>query len=469
MADYPSLDIKSPDVGATMGTIFGLQSKKLQLQQQAQDLQTGAYQQQSAQGAAQQAQQAMGERQLLQKTMATGVDDQGKSILNDQNEVDPAKMTAFATRALPLTGQQVVQNITKTMSDKTALASSVADLADKSRDETSGILRSFVNNPQAKAGDVKSALTDYAKQNPAASNAVLSAMPLIDKMDQAGSMKDKNAALIHLAQQFQPAATTAGQQAPTISTVQAPGPVSAVQPVQMNPNAPGGIGATGAPIKQGLAPTEQLPYRADAASTTARAAGTAGSDIDRANEVSAMQQQSAAAIPLTQRIDQLSSDIASGKVAKMVSETGNYFGLSSINEARSQLNKDLGQVKGLAIQRSGSDSRAATVLEGYPTDTTPENTTHAAMDYIRGTARQNLARGQLLSQYQQSDPQGLRGFQAADNILSRQTDPLMHEYQALKPEDQAGFYRRNFATPQQAQDFKNQVNALKKHTSVLGQ
>ena len=153
----------------------------------------------------------------------------------------------------------------------------------------------------------------------------------------------------------------------------------------------------------------------------------------------------------------------------MLSETGNYFGLSSINEARSQLNKDLGQVKGLAVSKAGSDQRAATILEGYPTDTTPENTIHAAMDYIRGTAKQNLARGQLLSQYQKEDPQGLRGFQAADNVLTGTTNPLMHEYLSLKPQDQAGFYRRNFSTPQQAQDFKNQVNALKKHTSVLGQ
>jgi len=210
------------------------------------------------------------------------------------------------------------------------------------------------------------------------------------------------------------------------------------------------------------------PSSPTVAGATTRTTGTASTDIDRAKQVSDLQQQSSAAIPLTERIDQLSHEINSGHLAKMISESGNYLGFSSINEARSQLNKDLGQVKGLAIQNVGSDSRAGTILEGYPTDTTPENTTHAAMDYIRGTARQNLARGKLLNQYQQS-PDGTKGFQAADTVLTGSTNPLMHEYLALKPADQAGFYRRNFSTPQQAQAFKDQVNAIKKHTSVLGQ
>lgn len=204
------------------------------------------------------------------------------------------------------------------------------------------------------------------------------------------------------------------------------------------------------------------------AGAQARATGTASSDIDRGNEVSAMQQPASAAIPLTKRIDELAHEINSGHLAKMISESGNYLGFSNMNEARSQLNKDLGMVKGVAIARSGSDSRANTVLEGYPTDTTPENTIHAAMDYIRGAARQNLARGELLTQYQTKDPKGLQGFQAADNVLTRNSDPLVHEFLSLKPADQAGFYRRNFSSPAEAQDFKNHVNAVKRHTRVIG-
>jgi hypothetical protein len=182
-----------------------------------------------------------------------------------------------------------------------------------------------------------------------------------------------------------------------------------------------------------------------------------------------MQQQSSAAVELTKQIDRLKDDIDNGTVAKKISEAGNYLGFSSVNQARSQLIKDLGQVKGLAVARAGSDSRAETILEGYPTDTTPANTLHAAMDYIRGTARQNLARGSLLSQYQKEDPQGLRGFQAADNIMTNQTDPLMHEFLALPANQRAGFYQRNFGNAQEAQEFKNRVTALQKHTSIFPQ
>src|SRR5208282_5486436 len=224
----------------------------------------------------------------------------------------------------------------------------------------------------------------------------------------------------------------------------------------------GGVNVLGGAGNLGANPTSTQVQGANV-----RATGVAGSDIDRANQVADLQQQSSAAIPLTERIDQLSRDINSGKVAKMISESGNYLGFSSINEARSQLNKDLGQVKGIAIQKSGSDSRAGTVLEGYPTDTTPENTIHAAMDYVRGAARQNLARGQLLSQYQKSDPQGLKGFQAADNVLTATTNPLTHEYLSLPKNQQLAFLKRNASTAEEAQAIRDQALAAQRHTSVL--
>jgi hypothetical protein len=113
-------------------------------------------------------------------------------------------------------------------------------------------------------------------------------------------------------------------------------------------------------------------------------------------------------------------------LAKKFSEAGGYLGMSSVNQARTELQKDLGLLRGPVAAAAGSDSRAATLLEGYPTDTTPSQTIHAAMDYIRGTARQTQARGQLLQRYQGAD--GPRGFAAADNILTNSTNPLMHEY-----------------------------------------
>lgn len=323
---------------------------------------------------------------------------------------------------------------------------------------------------------------DVQKDNAAGRQKVTNAFTQYGQMygPQAAQVADKFSPMVQHAPQgklsgaiqaLQLQAQSAAQQIATTSPQ--PTPVQGKEGlnfVNTNPNAPAPVGSPmGQTVtNQGLAPTEKPDYIAARTSAGARATGTAGSDIDRSNEIASLQQQSSAAIPLTRRIDELSHEIQSGNLAKKISETGNWLGFSSVNEARSQLLKDLGQVKGLATAKAGSDQRAATILEGYPTDTTPESTVHAAMDYIRGTARQNLARGKLLTQYQDED-KGLKGFQAADNILSGKTNPLMHEYLALKPEEQAGFYRRNFSTPQEAQAFKDEVNALKKHTHAFGQ
>jgi hypothetical protein len=210
------------------------------------------------------------------------------------------------------------------------------------------------------------------------------------------------------------------------------------------------------------------PSTPSVAGTTAYHTGTASADIDRANEVGGMAQSASATIALTQRVDQLAKEINSGHLAAMVAKGSNYLGFSSVAEARTELQKDLGQLRGAVAGRAGSDQRASEILEGYPTDTTPEHTIHAAMDYIRGSARQTIARNRLLAEYKRGDPENLRGFQAADNALVSSTDPLMHEFASLKPEERKEFYRRNFRTSQDAQAFKDRVTAAQRHTKLLG-
>ena len=204
---------------STLGNILGLKQKKLALQQQAQALQTGQYAQQSAQAGAQEAQQGMQERQKLQTAMKAGVDDQGKSLYNDQNEIDPDKVAAFATRALPMTGQAVVQNILKTKADKTALSGAVADLNGKYRGDVAGIVRQSFNNPKANSDQIMADLQDYAKQNPQAAAVVLAAQPLVKHIDTAQDMKSRNDMVQHLFQVLQPASKTAEETTPTTENV----------------------------------------------------------------------------------------------------------------------------------------------------------------------------------------------------------------------------------------------------------
>jgi hypothetical protein len=148
--------------------------------------------------------------------------------------------------------------------------------------------------------------------------------------------------------------------------------------------------------------------------------------------------------------------------AKKITEGLHALGFSDIAAARTELQKDLGLLKGPIAARAGSDSRAAELLEGYPTDTTPENTVHSAMDYIRGTLRQTISRGELLKKH------GVTGIAAADDELTRNTDPLMHEALSLKPGQSNGFWKRNFKSPEEAQAFKKRMEAVKKHTNYLG-
>jgi hypothetical protein len=45
--------------------------------------------------------------------------------------------------------------------------------------------------------------------------------------------------------------------------------------------------------------------------------------------------------------------------------------------------------------------------------------------------------------------------------LAGGTDPLMHEFKALKtPAERIEFYKRNFTDPTKAQDFRNKVAGM---------
>ncbi len=211
------------------------------------------------------------------------------------------------------------------------------------------------------------------------------------------------------------------------------------------------------------------PTTSEVAGRTARTTAVAGSDTDRANEISAKVQPSQAGIGITQRVDDLANQIKSGKFADwVVKKAAAAGGEDPAITARQLLEKDLGQVKASATAGAGTDQKMQTVLSGYPEATSATDTIHAAMDYIRGSFRQNLARGELLNNYRSKNPQ-LNGLQHADDVLTSHTDPLMHEFKALKtPGERIEFYKRNFHERGKAEDFKNRVTGMD-HLNVFGQ
>jgi|SRR5579859_856229 len=241
MADFGApvaAGIQAPDPNQGMQTLSNL----MKLQGQQQQLQVGA-------GLAQQAQQQMGERQTLQQAMLSGKDPDGNSIKGADGQIDPVAMANFANKYMPLTGQGVQQSIIKSLSDRVALNDSVRGLGQNFRNDISGIVRSAIGTQQSPA-EINDALGAYAKQNPDAAPAVTRAQSLISSASPNMPQAQRDSALQHLAMQFQPAATTAQEQAPMLSSVT--GPNGGYQAVQTNPFSSVPQGATGPEVAQGI-------------------------------------------------------------------------------------------------------------------------------------------------------------------------------------------------------------------------
>lgn len=233
-----------------------LQSGQIGIQQQQQNLQTGAYKQQQEQGAGQLAQQQMQERQLLQQALKSGKDDQGNPLFDPQGEINTPAMAKFVGRALPATGQQYLQSIIQTQDNRIKLNDSVRTLGDNFRNDISGVIRSSIGTADG-PDQIGAKLDAYAKANPQSADAlgvpISRAKALLGTIHPQSPQDQRDKALLHLAQEFQPSGTTQQEQTPKISTYTTPGGDRGT--TQDNPFAPGGMGATGPVVKQGTPPT----------------------------------------------------------------------------------------------------------------------------------------------------------------------------------------------------------------------
>ena len=443
-------------------TLAGL----LSLQQQKQQLQTGAYQQQSAQADAIQKQQAAQEMQAAVPLMRDPVG----SGITDATGKPTANAYSIIKSVMPITGDAHYNDMITAASNTVNYKNAWTKLTQDQQSNISSRLAGIAADPKSQTADI---------------------LDQLDKINDENSGQPQSADINKLTDSARHFITYANANRGPEAVKQVvmglsrggvgntgitgPGGVATPQTatIDTGPNIQAG---TVAPALQGggftpqtatakaPGPTQTIPYVAAAAAAGsgagARATGVAGSDIDRANQVSANIQPSTAAIETTKKIDDLADQVNSGKVADWVSKAAGAAGISPIVYARQLLEKDLGQVKALASQGAQSDQRMGTILSGYPESTSAPQTIHTAMDYIRGSFRQNVARGQQLNEYRTAHPD-LTGFQHADDVLTSHVDPLMSEFQSLStPAARQGFYRRNFTTPQEAQAFKDKVTGV---------
>jgi hypothetical protein len=225
----------------TLSGLLGVAQQQQSLQQGQQALQVGA-------GQVQQAQQQQQERQLLQTTMQTGKDPDGNPIKGANGEVDPTALAGFANKYLPLTGQGVQQGIIQTLNNRVQLNDQVRGLGQNFRNDISGIVRSGIGMQDPSA--VMPALSAYAQQNPNAAPAISRAQALLQHVSPQMPQAQRDQALQHLSMEFQPAATTAAQQAPQMGTTTGPG--GGVQAFNTNPNSATPVGAVGPEVAQGV-------------------------------------------------------------------------------------------------------------------------------------------------------------------------------------------------------------------------
>jgi hypothetical protein len=426
-------------------------SSILDLRQKQQNLQTGAYTQQSAQAGAQVDQQKAAELQAVGNLVKNA------SKYKDQNgNFDNQKFANDVATVAPVNGQGIANDATMRAGEIYKNQQTLLNLDSSRRNTIADSFGAWAADPtmdHSKFIDNVEALRDQYKDDPGVSRMLTSmatAMPNSSGPQLQQALR--NAAIAAKS-------PTADQTNPNVSTMQGPG---GLQAVNTNPQAPGGVAPVGRPLPQGLSPTEQIPYKAAVTSATSRAGGVAGSDIDRSNAVSSAVKGASAAIPLTIQVDDLAEQIHSGKFAAAVSNAAAAVGMSNETYARQELRKNLGQIKTAAIAGAGSDSRAGTIESGFPDETSDPQTIHKAMDYARGSLREDLARGKNLNEYRGKNPD-LRGFQQADDTLTSNTHPLMHEFKALTPEQRPGFLRRNFSTADEMQAFKNAQKAADHH------
>jgi len=445
--------IQPPDPSKGLGmmsSILGIQQQRLGLQQAQQNLQTGQYTQQTAQAGSQLAQQKASEMQavgnLVKQSYTSGrykgadgnFDNQ--KFANDVNAVAPVNGAQIANDAVSRAGeiyknQQTLFNLES--SKRAQVGDTVGALAGDKDVTQSKIIDAFEGLRQQHPDDKALSRMLQSTQGSIPPNAT---GPQLQQVlnTMASGMKGTAA---------QGSTTNAASQIVNQGTysriLSAPGEVPG-SPNNLNPASPKVAGA--------------------AAGEVSRAGGSGNADIDRSNQVSAAVAPANKTVLITNEIDGLADQIHSGKLSASISKAAAAAGLSSTTYARQLLEKDLGQLRTNATPASATDQRQATVISGLPEATSDPQTIHTSMDYTRGVARQDLARGAQLNAIKSKDP-SLRGFQAADDTLTGTTDPLMHEFKSLNtPADRIAFYKRNFSNAKDpaaaAEAFRNKVAGM---------
>jgi hypothetical protein len=236
--------IRPPDPMQGINTLSGI----LGLRQQQQALQTGQYQQQSAAAAASQDQQRNAELQKAQAIALSGA--QSGQYTTSDGRLDRQKMADDIGRVAPTYGQGIVGSLLSQANEVVSNRQALQNLNDSQRNALGASFGALATKADLSPSDfIDEGLRQIQNnKDPDFQRMVLSTLTHLPSQATAPQLQQ-------LAQRYALSATgaegAAAASAPQTATMQGPG---GLQPVNLNPRAPGGTGPVGAPMPQGIAP-----------------------------------------------------------------------------------------------------------------------------------------------------------------------------------------------------------------------
>lgn len=235
--------VKPPDPMAAINSYSGI----LGLQQQKQALQTGQYTQQSASATADQDQQKNRELQAAQTLAMNGA--QSGRYANPDGSFNRQKMADEISQVAPTYGQGIASTLLSQANEVVSNHQALQNLNQDQQKQVAAAVAPLASKPNLTHEDVINALDSIADINPATRRMAISM----------GASIPPNASPQQLQQYMRQLALkatspeyNATQTQPNVQTMTAPG---GMQPVNVNPQAPGGTGPVGAPMAQGVAPS----------------------------------------------------------------------------------------------------------------------------------------------------------------------------------------------------------------------
>lgn len=418
----------------TYAGILGIKQQQVELQQQQQNLQTGAYKQQQEQAGAQEQQEMMRERQLLQQAQASGKDDQGNPLNGPDGEPDAAAVTKFAMRALPLLGQGIVQNIVKTQTDRANLYRANLSLSNEQRETAAGKVRAAIGTGMTSDQIISQVQQALGTDSSAVAN-VKSLKPLLSTIDGVQDQQSRDKMLTHIANFYSPQAQVAASQ--TSAPVQSFAPHGGgIQLTEGNQFAPGGVGASLGPTTPvGLGPTQTPDYQRAISGAAATGGGVASDDATRYKQISDAGQMAQTGQTLAREVSLLADGVRTGKMSGEITDW-----LTAIRQKdpgltdRQLLAKYAANLRRMADQGASTDAERSGIDAGMPDPEKmgPDAIADAAK-YMGGMFSMYGARQKIADSYVKNHGGATDGIRQVDDDFMRHADPQVFAFKGMAP------------------------------------